>query len=709
MVNHRLANVMRHLGRLVGRADGAELPDGQLLERFAVQHDHAAFEALVRRHGRLVLGVCQRVLQDLHAAEDAFQAVFLVLARKASSLDRSRPLTSWLYTVAYRLALRARSAGVRQRQCQEQAQIMHPDLSTTQPADEAATRELRQLLDEELNRLPEKYRMPLVLCYLEEKSHEEAARELGLPRGSIAKRLAGAQERLRQRLVGRGLALSGGSLVAKMTETGSAAVVSPGLIDSTVTAAVSFAAGSVASGLASLSATALAEGVMKTMFVAKLKAVVAVGVALGIAVGGGLFAYSGMADPVKVGEQPPVAAPKPERPTAEKIAAAIQNLESNRFEDRQVAADYLVAADLAALPALRAALKERHPLETTRRIESIIKSISRPERMLKVEVELPTAPVMLGVGQGRIAAKLWLKNTWDEPIVVCQPLDGSIHKERDPKYGFTLLDDKGKEVPKAAWAGCGNVNPLRAEDFIRLKPGEKVDVFNREGSFGSLDAGYFKDLRPGTYTLSVRYRMAGTGKPGGAPLGNPGAGAQQMLNEALACDLVSEPVKFRVIDAPSTEQLQTMVDRQDESEVKLADAINALVGRKQLPSFASVCKVLRHKDPRAREAAASALRLYTDAGKAEALILASRDENELVRGAAVSGMQGVKEKAVVTALIDRLGDSDFQVRYATITRLKELTGQSFGYSHLTPLQQSEPAIQKWKTWWMDNKEAFKFR
>lgn len=708
MVNHRFAGVLRHLGRLVGRAESADLPDGQLLERFAAQRDQAAFEALVRRHGRLVLGTCQRVLQDRHAAEDAFQAVFLVLARKAGTLDRGRPLTSWLYTVAYRMALRARTTAVRRQECQEQA-AMRLDSATCDPGAEATAQELRRLLDEELHRLPEKYRLPLVLCYLEEKSHEEAAQELGVPRGSMAKRLAGAQERLRRRLVGRGLALSGAALAALLGDSASAAVVSGSLVQTTVAGAIAFAAGPAAAGLVSVPVAAMAEGVLQTMFVTKLKILAAVGVMLGVAVGGSLFAYHSLAGAAEGGpSQPPVVVAKAEPPTKEKIAAALRALDSSKFEDREAASKFLIEADLAALPALRAALKEKQPLETTRRLENIIKAIGRPERMLKVQVEVPAAPVMLGVGPGTIPVKLWLHNTWDVPVVVCQPLDGSMHKARDPQYGFTLRNSLGLEMPRTKLDGCGNVNTLRAADLIRLNPGEKVDVINREGSFGGLWTSYFDKLTPGTYTLAARYQLMGTGNPGGMTGLTPPA-AQELYKQALVCDLVSEPVKIEFVAAPPTEHLRTLIDQQDDRQIKLSDMIRVLESRSELPAFASLCKVLTHKDPQAREAAAAALRHYGDAGKGAALIQASRDENERVRGAAVSALAGVKEKPVIEALIARLADSDFQVRYAAITRLKEFTGETHGYSHLPPPEKSAAAIQKWQAWWQQNRDTFNFR
>lgn len=290
MVNRRTSNVIHHLGRLVGRTGHEDRPDAQLLARFAAQHDQTAFAALLHRHGRLVLGVCQRVLQDSHAAEDAFQAVFLVLARKAGTLDGNRPLAGWLFTVAYRMAQRVRVAAQRQRHCQEQA-AMRNDSLHNDPGNAVSNQEFTRLLDEEIHRLPEKYRMPLVPCCLEGKSHEDAARELGVPRGSMARRLEGAKERLRRRLESRGLTLTGAALATLLADSAEAAVVSGSLAQRTAVGAVAFAAGSAE--LASASIAALAEGMLQCMAFSKLK-ILAVAL-LVVAVGGTLFACYGLA------------------------------------------------------------------------------------------------------------------------------------------------------------------------------------------------------------------------------------------------------------------------------------------------------------------------------------------------------------------------------------------------------------------------------
>jgi RNA polymerase sigma factor (sigma-70 family) len=179
-----------------------EQTDSQLLERFAGQQDEAAFAALVRRHGPMVLAVCRRILRDAHDADDAFQATFLVLVRKASVIARPELLGNWLYGVAHRVAVKARAKAARRSEHERRA----PALASADPTAEVTKHELRAVLDAELRQLPEKYRAPLVLCYLEGKTNAQAARLLGWPTGSISGRLARARELLRERLLSRDLA-----------------------------------------------------------------------------------------------------------------------------------------------------------------------------------------------------------------------------------------------------------------------------------------------------------------------------------------------------------------------------------------------------------------------------------------------------------------------------------------------------------------------
>ncbi len=260
-------------------------PDAALLRRYVRQRDQTAFEALVRRHGPMVLGVCRRVLRNAHDAEDAFQATFLVLVKKAAGLRSPGTVASWLYGVAYRTALHAQDAALKRRA--KEAEMVPPT-----PAAEKSCTDLRLDLDRELGRLPEKYRAVLVLCDLEGRTRKEAARHLGWPEGTVASRLAEGRKRLARRLTRLGLAVSGGALAAVPSQNLAAAPVRAPLVSSTLRAATLFAAGqAAAAGVVSLNVAALTEGVLKLMFVTKLKSVAGALLALGLlTLGSGLVA-----------------------------------------------------------------------------------------------------------------------------------------------------------------------------------------------------------------------------------------------------------------------------------------------------------------------------------------------------------------------------------------------------------------------------------
>jgi RNA polymerase sigma factor (sigma-70 family) len=215
--------------------------DRQLLERFATRRDEEAFAELVHRHGPMVLGVCRHILRQEQDAEDAFQATFLVLSRKAGSIRSAEALPNWLYGVANRLATRMKAAASR-RQRREVA-LVEPPLFEPEPGGEVG--DVGPVLFAEIGRLPDKYRIPLVLCYLEGKTNEQAAQHLRCPPGTVFSRLARARERLRLRLTRRGLALSTGVLVAslvRLSEQASAAVPQS-LEATTVQGALRFGAG----------------------------------------------------------------------------------------------------------------------------------------------------------------------------------------------------------------------------------------------------------------------------------------------------------------------------------------------------------------------------------------------------------------------------------------------------------------------------------
>ncbi len=285
MPTHRLTYVLEHLQRGLTTAEGPAATDAQLLSRFVAGRDEAAFAALVRRHGPMVLGVCRRLLRNPHDAEDAFQATFLVLVRRAGSVRKREAVGSWLYGVAHRTAREVRAVLARRRGHEVQVEALpQPAVLDPEVAD------WRPLLDRELFNLPEKYRAPLLLCDLQGKCRKEVARELGLPEGTLSSRLATARQLLARRLARSGLALSGGMLAVVLAEARAPASVPAVLFQSTIRAALGVATGQATlAGATSAHVAALTEGVLQTMFLIKLKTVAAVfgGVAiLGLATGG---------------------------------------------------------------------------------------------------------------------------------------------------------------------------------------------------------------------------------------------------------------------------------------------------------------------------------------------------------------------------------------------------------------------------------------
>ncbi|HMF15756.1 MAG TPA: sigma-70 family RNA polymerase sigma factor [Gemmataceae bacterium] len=263
------------------------MTDGQLLESFIAGKSEAAFEALLRRHGPMVLGVCRRALNNHHDAEDAFQATFLILARKASSVRPREMVGNWLHGVAYRTALKAHATITKRRVRERQV----TELPEIQAERQDAWHNLRPLLDQELSRLPETYRLPLVFCDLENKSIKEATRQLGWPQGTLAGRLARARRMLVKRLIRRGAVLSVGSVTAVLSEKTASACLPPALAASTVKAAAALASGPAATtGVISANVAALVEGVLKAVFLTKLKTMSVVLLVLGmVTFGGGLL------------------------------------------------------------------------------------------------------------------------------------------------------------------------------------------------------------------------------------------------------------------------------------------------------------------------------------------------------------------------------------------------------------------------------------
>src|SRR5579864_1594656 len=262
-----MQNVMRRIRRLVAAQGSDHLSDEQLLRQFLREHNEEAFAALVQRHGAMVLGVCLRLLHHRQDAEDAFQATFLTLVRKGHSIRQPGALPGWLYRVAYRIAVRARSRAAKQ--------LPHECLGDiavdSDPVAALAWNELRPVLDTELNRLPRKYRTPMILCYLEGKSYEEAAAAIGCPKGTVAIRLLRARKMLKDRLLRRGLMQAGGWMAAREALPAASALVPPLLVASTVGAGAKLASGMSLATVATATVAALVQQTCKVLAWQKIK------------------------------------------------------------------------------------------------------------------------------------------------------------------------------------------------------------------------------------------------------------------------------------------------------------------------------------------------------------------------------------------------------------------------------------------------------
>jgi RNA polymerase sigma factor (sigma-70 family) len=269
--------VRQALHELCDASDGDSVSDGELLAAFVRRRDADAFAGLVRRHGPMVLGVCRRVLGDQHDAEDAFQAAFLVLARRATAIVPRDRVGNWLYGVAYRTALEARRMAARRRAAEARLK------SVARPNErEAIGSDVSALLDEELSRLPDRLRLPVVLCDLEGRTRRDVAKQLGIPDGTLSNRLAAARGFLAKRLTARGVSLPAATLAIALAEVGPA--VPATLFESTIRAALT-----TSPELTSAAVATLTQHVVKAMYLSKLKVLMAILVMIGGAAGSCLF------------------------------------------------------------------------------------------------------------------------------------------------------------------------------------------------------------------------------------------------------------------------------------------------------------------------------------------------------------------------------------------------------------------------------------
>lgn len=281
MRNRGLDNVLRHIRSLVAAQKLKELSDRELVERFVANQDEIAFAAIVERHGSLVLGVCQRILRREHHAEDACQSTFLILARKAGSISKRDSLASWLHGVARRVAIKLRT-DIERRAALDVHTI---DVPQPDPVTEITWREGLVVLDEELSRLPATYRSALIHFYLEGQTQEEAARALGCSLGAFRGRIERARECLRVRLVRRGVTLSAAALGGVLISARAGAAIPPSLAVGTVRAVTGSPAGQLLAGVVPVNVATLTEGVLATMFVTRMKVIVAL-IVVGLLVAG---------------------------------------------------------------------------------------------------------------------------------------------------------------------------------------------------------------------------------------------------------------------------------------------------------------------------------------------------------------------------------------------------------------------------------------
>jgi RNA polymerase sigma factor (sigma-70 family) len=451
MTNGRIGTVLWHVCRLVAARHADSTPDRGLLERFVASRDEAAFEALVRRYGPMVYGVCRRVLRHPEDTEDAFQAAFLVLARQAAAVRKSDSLGSWLHGVAYRVAANLRRDLARRRS----REAVGADPPESAAAAEVSWQDVRVALDEELARLPERFQAPLVLCYLEGKTRDEAARELGWSVGTLRGRLERGRDLLRSRLTRRGLGLSAALLGAALTQDASAAVP----------ATLIGAAAKVAAGAVPPLVAALAGGVLRTMFVAKVRTVaVLLFAVMAIGTAGVVLYQAATAGSAKVG--PRVEAAVGEAPVAKPEAEAAPLAPVPAADD--------FGAEVKGLRAKVTLAKAKFALGEAIEVKYVVKNDSKEEQTV------------------------WHSGFWSNHLILVKDADG---KEPD-------LTDFGKALRKAFSPGGerGKSAPV------------KVPAGGEDPAYENYDVTWLYNIsKSGRYTVQYIYEEKQGGWEGRLP------------------------------------------------------------------------------------------------------------------------------------------------------------------------------------------------
>lgn len=539
----KFAAVIGHVRKLLGRDSPS--PDGELLARFAQHRDQDAFAAIVNRHGPMVFRVCQRVLRDCQDAEDAFQATFLILARKAGSLTGEAALPRWLHTVAFNTALNARHSSQRRQQRERQAAAM-----TDAVARDEAWDEIRDVLDRELDSLPARYRTPLVLCYLMSKTHEEAGQELGYSAKTVQRRLEEGRELLRRRLTRQGLVLTSSLLSAALAEHACQGAVPASLMSSTTDA--------VSQGPRSASVAMLIQQGVRQMLVSRVKLVAALAAGLLVlGAGAGLvthrvLAAAGQPEAVEPGKDK--AASKPQADAKPRTIPAGVPLELK-----------LVAKNATYTLDRKGRTEPNYHAWVSGRLN---------ERMP------PPLPVEL---------VLELRNTGDKPLTVWVEGDGTAR-------GFDL-QGKGavnfKSGGKAERRGSPAVGRKLASGQTFTMPVTTLasDAWNESGDRSTSWRGYWTE--PGEHTLTASFKTAVSPAPQGAmPARDKGYGLVTLLSNPVKIKVKPEKKESKTRTIPAGVPLELklvakkstyILDRQGKSAQQYQAWVSGMLNEKMPP------------------------------------------------------------------------------------------------------------------------------
>jgi RNA polymerase sigma factor (sigma-70 family) len=504
MAGGPLNSVLRHLRRLVGGPPVVELSDRQLLERFHRERDESAFAALVERHGGMVLGVCRRIVQNREDAEDAYQGTFLVLARKAGALRWQDSIASWLHAVACRVARKIRCRTIRDsvRASQLPAPGTAPD-----PIGDLTCRELELLLDEEVQRLPQRYRAPLVLCYLEGKTRDEAAELLGWSVGALKGCLERGRELLRRRLVKRGVALPTALVGAWLLQGTAEAAVPVVLRHSAIGAGLAFAAGQPLAGLVGTSAQAAAQGVLRALLLSRVLTVTGVLLAVVLSATGVGLAVSHRLPASGPNVVPPSPAALVEVRTAETVPERPPQLEPAEQPEAPpgAAAEKLFLGD---------------PAPRRVRVSGTLAS-----------VDLRGARITLNLREGERARQETFSFSADVPVILDGQPAGSLRElavraavrlevSEDRTRVFRIQVDGPMHRAVVRWVDPGRQRLALGEEpterVLVVVPGAPILMDEKAAGLGDIPAGAFAAVQvsaDGKRALSVRASKARERRP----------------------------------------------------------------------------------------------------------------------------------------------------------------------------------------------------